>query len=224
MSFDPDTDDVLKAILDSGFLPPHEEALTSVINAVMLWTRLDEERASTPDGLLLDVLISFNEIISEIVSAAELPAHGPSIALPFSAARHTLAIADALTLLAHREGTPPPVSLAEDDLRARWVEAIIGLCQGAGLPAPCHLSANGYVCISSGQLNFAVKALRANPRVSLSPGDPILADHPIPSPDDRQETDPDLAARCLAWQGAAAICMAACVCPEFRFGVQPSRN
>lgn len=48
MSFDPDTDDVLKAILDSGFLPPREEALTSVINAVMLWTRLDEERASTP--------------------------------------------------------------------------------------------------------------------------------------------------------------------------------
>ena len=216
---------MIKAALDSGFLPPREEALTSVINAVMLWTTgSDKERASTPEGLLLDVLMSFNEITSEIVSAAELPASGPSIALPFSAAQHTLAVANALTLVTNREGTPRPVRLAEDDLRARWVEAIIGLCQGAGLPAPCHLSANAYVCIGSGQLNFAVRALRANPRVSLSPGDPILADHPIPSPDDRQEKDPDLAARCLAWQGAATICVAACLCPEFRLGTQPSRN
>jgi hypothetical protein len=225
MTFDSRREDVLTAIIDSGFLPPPKEALNSVINAVMLWIKHEEERASTPDGRLLDVLLSFNDIVGQVVSAAELPtAPGLSIALPFSVAGHTLAIADALTLLAHREDTPPPAGLAEDDLRIRWVKAIIDLCQGPGLPAPCHLSVNGYVCISSGQLNFAVEALRANPRVSLTPDDPILAERPMPSPDGRQQQDPDLAARCLAWQGAAAICMAACACPEFRLGIQPSRN
>lgn len=221
MSFDPGSEGALKAIIGSGFVPPREDALNSVINAVMLWTKHKEKRPGTTDGRLLDVLVSFNVIAVEVVSAPELPTgSAPSIALPFSAAGHTLAIADALALLTHRKDRSKRLA----DLRIRWVEAIIDLCQGPGLPAPCPLSVNGYVCISGGQLNFAVEALRANPQISLMPDDPILAEHPIPSPDDRGEPDPDLAARCLAWQGAAAICLAACACPEFRLGIQASCN
>ena len=171
-------------------------------------------------GLLLDVLISFNELASGIVSAAELPEIGPSTLVPLVAARHTVAIADALTFFGGGAGGPA-ADLAEDELRTRWAETIIGLCDSED-SHPWHLSPNGYVGVTSGQLPSLVAALRANPTVALDPDDPAIAVMPLPSLEQRD--DPDLAARRMAWCGASAICIAACLSPDFRLGLQPSRN
>ena len=218
MSFD--REELVGRVRESGFLPPRAEALASAANAVRLLLSHPEERPNTVDGLLLDVLISFNELASEIVSAAELPEIGPRTLVPLVAARHTVTIADALTFFGGGAGGPA-ADLAEDELRTRWAETIIGLCDGED-SHPWHLSPNGYVGVTSGQLPSLVAALRANPTVSLDPDDPAIAVMPLPSLEQRD--DPDLAARRMAWCGASAICIGACLSPDFRLGLQPSRN
>lgn len=99
MAFDHDQDmeQLFQGIIDSGFLPPNPEALASVINT--LWLPSPGERPETLDGLLLDVLITFSTLASELVSAPELPQRSPSLVIPFVATRHTYAIADALAFL-----------------------------------------------------------------------------------------------------------------------------
>lgn len=226
MAFDHDQDmeQLLQSIIDSGFLPPHPEALASVINT--LWLPTLGERPDTLDGLLLDVLMTFNTLASELVSAPELPQRASSLVIPFAAAGHTYAIADALAFLsAHTDQCDPASTTtnARDEMRTRWLDAIVGLCNSAG-SGLWHLSPNGYVAMTSGQLGFSIEAFRENPRVSLDPDDPIISTHPMTSPEDRQAKDPDLAAKSLVWRAAAAICVAACCNSDFRFGLQASRG
>jgi hypothetical protein len=226
MAFDHDQDmeQFLQSVIDSGFLPPHPEALASVINT--LWLPTTGERPDTLDGLLLDVLMTFNTLASELVSAPELPERTPSLLIPFAATGHTYAIADALAFLsAHTDQCGPASTTtdAKDEMRTRWLDAIVGLCNSAG-SGLWHLSPNGYVAMTSSQLGFSIEAFRENPRVSLDPDDPIIGTRPKPSPEDRQAKDPDLAARSLVWRAAAAICVAACSNSDFRFGLQASRS
>lgn len=78
--------------------------------------------------------------------------------------------------------------------------------------------------MTSSELSFSIKAFRENPRVSLDPDDPLISTYPMPSPEDPQAKDPDLAARGLVWRAAAAIYIAACSDSDFRFGLQASRS
>ncbi len=74
-----DRDEPIRGVRDSGFLPPQAEALASTASAVRLWLAYrEEEPLSTVDGLLLDVMISFNELASEIVPVVEMSELGPS--------------------------------------------------------------------------------------------------------------------------------------------------
>jgi hypothetical protein len=226
MAFDHyhDREQLIQSVIDSGFLPPHPEALASVINT--LWLPFPSERPDTLDGLLLDVLMTFNTLASELVSARELPPRCPSLVIPFLAAGHACAIADALAFLgAHTDQCIPASAMtdARDEMRARWLDAIVGLCNSAGSDL-WHLSPNGYVAMTSSQLGFSIEAFREIPRISLDPDDPIIGTCPRPSPEDRQAKDPDLEARSLVWRAAAAICVAACSNSGFRFGLQPSRS
>jgi hypothetical protein len=76
------------------------------------------------------------------------------------------------------------------------------------------------------ELVASIKIFGENPRVTLDPDDPnILADPPLAFKDkDPQVAAPDLAAWGLVWRAASAVCLAASLNPDFRFGAQPSRS
>ncbi len=227
MASDCDADPIIESVLDSGFLPPRPEALASVVN--VLGIVRSRESADTFDGQLLEMLMTFNRLTSEIVSAPEHPQLAQPILVPFSAAKHVFAVADVLTFLSHNtlgRSQADEMTDARNETRARWVDTIVRLCTGDG-PRPWHLSPNGYVTMTAVELVSSIEAFRENPRMTLDPDDPVIVVEPrIPSHKDLQAEamDPDLAARKLVWRAAAAVCLAACLSPEFRFGPQPSRS
>jgi hypothetical protein len=213
----------------SGFLPPRHEALASVIN--VLGISRSSESSDTLDGLLLEMLTTFNSLIGEVISAPEHPLLvGQPILVPFSAAKHVFAVADLLAFLGHNAsdcGQADETIKARNETRERWVDTIIRLSTGEG-PRPWHLSPTGYVTVTAMELVGSIKVFGENPRVTLDPDNPIIiAEPPLRSKDKNPQAraaDPDLAAWGLIWRAASAVCLAACLSPEFRFGPQPSRS
>jgi hypothetical protein len=217
-------EELISRVVDSGFLPPPRRALAAVAEAVRILAARLEERASTLDGLLLEVSLTFNQLVSEIVYVAELPETArPRDGVPLTAALHAVAIVDTLTFLGGASDGCADAA-AEDGLRRRWTETVIGLCY-AREPMAWSLSANSYVRITSGQLSFAGMVLQANQRISLEPENRALAVRPTPSLAKSLDPDaPELAARCMAWCSAAAMCLAACVSRDFDLDRQASRT
>jgi hypothetical protein len=223
MSFEADREELIRGVLDSGFLPPRADALSSVGNAVRLWLHGRREDARTVDGALLDVLATFNELASAIVPAVELPETDRSLMVPFAAAHHVVAVANALTFLGGGGGASSSrAGPLVDEPRTRWAEAIIDLCYREGA-SPWHTSPNSYVCVTGAELASSVASLRASSTISLDPDDPALAIMDLPSLGEFAN-DPDFAAKRIAWRAAAAICIAACLAPDFRLGIVPSQS
>jgi hypothetical protein len=200
-------------------MPLDAEALNSTIYTL----RLTQEaipalwREDTADELLTVVQMTFNELIVAVL-AEPLPLGAPTDGPPLAtrAALHARAICDLLTALAivywrntGSDLTTQGMAEAPPTLTRRWIDEIAKASLGEARPQ--HDTAAQYVRGAASALTFVARMIRTERGLSLDPDDPR---GPVERPDDAMTGDD--AGGLLIWCGAAALCIAATLQPQFR--------
>lgn len=174
----------------------------------------------TADELLTLVQISFHDLTVGVLEEP-LPSATPPGGRPLAprAALHARAIADLLAALAIKyssdgedeSGVATPENLAA--LKQHWIETVAEAVLSADRPR--HDTAIDYVRGAAASLSFATRILNVERGLSLDPDDPR---GPV-EPPEGVLTGEDAGAL-LVWCGAAALCIAAKLQPEFRIAPQ----
>jgi hypothetical protein len=199
---------------------PESEALDAAIHVLRLTqeaipSRWDED---TADELLTLVQLTFHDFVVDVL-AEPLPSGEPDGEAPplaTRAAMHGRAIADLLVALTinYWRGTGSELSeigLAEAPvkLRTHWIDTIAEAA--ASDERPEHETGVQYVRGVAQTLSIVTRILSAERGLSLDPADPRGPIEPV----DDAMTGED-AGGLLVWCGAAALCIAATLQPEFR--------
>jgi hypothetical protein len=205
------------------------DALDAVLHVLRLSqqalpARWDED---TVDERLTLVGITFYDYVAAVL---ETPlgdgTPGERVPLATHAAMHARTVADLLTSLAldvareRGEGVPDTVlAEAPQTLTSRWIGEMATVCTEEEL-RPQHDTAVDYVRDAARWMSLATRILNAERGFSIDPADPRGA---VERPDDAATGEQ--AGALLVACGAAALCIAAILQPQFRIsGERRSRG